>query len=200
MSVTFTLISRFYLRLSLLSGLFSSDSPTNIQDYLTPPCVLPSLPRLNLFTLITFSADWKLTRYSLRNSLYNPDIFSLQDQCLPLNTLFSDAFQLHSANIFWSMLVPELGYFTGKQFTQFRVSHVKEDTSSTDKQNSRTAKQSQPRFLTWGPMTPRESMYSFMRSVNLDGGGTTTLFSVTSNWNLAFKSIMNVGNQLIYGL
>jgi hypothetical protein len=49
-------------------------------------------------------------------------------------------------------------------------------------------------LLTWGPRTP-------WGSVNLDEGKKiTTLFSLTSDRNAAFHSIMNVGNKVIYGL
>jgi len=43
-------------------------------------------------------------------------------------------------------------------------------------------------------------MVSFQGIYELDGKKNTTLFSVTANWNLAFHSIWNVGNKVIYGL
>jgi hypothetical protein len=36
--------------------------------------------------------------------------------------------------------------------------------------------------------------------MNLNGGKITTLFSLTSNGNLVFHSVTNVGNKVIYGL
>ena len=43
-------------------------------------------------------------------------------------------------------------------------------------------------------------MERFRESVKADGEIGTTLFSLISNLNLAFHSIMNVGNKVIYGL
>jgi hypothetical protein len=54
-------------------------------------------------------------------------------------------------------------------------------------------------FLTWGPRTVKRSWIDIRGSMNLDGlGGGGEL--VISNLNLAFHSIMNVGNKAIYGL
>ena len=45
-------------------------------------------------------------------------------------------------------------------------------------------------FLTW---------INFRGSVKLDGKKIATLFSLISNWNFAFHSIMNVSSKVIYG-
>jgi len=50
-------------------------------------------------------------------------------------------------------------------------------------------------FLTWGPWTS-----DFKVSMNSDEKKIINLFSLTSNWNLAVHSTMNIGNKVIYGL
>lgn len=50
------------------------------------------------------------------------------------------------------------------------------------------------RLLTFG------AWLDFRGSANLDGGKNTVLFSVTSDWKLAFYSIMGVGAKLCYAI
>jgi hypothetical protein len=50
------------------------------------------------------------------------------------------------------------------------------------------------------PNSPRGSYIDFKKSVKLGWGKKIKIFSPNSNWNLAFHSIMNEGNKVIYGL
>ena len=146
---------------------------------------------------IKFSAQWKLTRHSLRNFLYYPYVVTPRSKYPPehpvLRRLPATMCQyIAKCARTWA------GTFHRKQCTSLRESSRVKQTLPV--QTTRTGKPSQLRFLTWGPRTPRGIMYNFSRSVNLDGGGTTTLFALTSNWNFTFKSITNAGDKVIYGL
>ena len=55
-------------------------------------------------------------------------------------------------------------------------------------------------FLTWGPRTRWGSMDRFQGVHELEWGKNLQLLSLASNGNLAFHKIMNVGNEVIYGL
>jgi hypothetical protein len=63
---------------------------------------------------------------------------------------------------------------------------------------SATSHATQP-FLTWSPRPPKASMGRFQGVRELGWEKITTLFSLASNWNPAFQSMLNVGNQVIYG-
>ena len=167
-SCTFIVLSPFHLRLSLPSGLFQIFQLIYSTYFYSLPCVLHVLPRFNLVTLITFSAEWKLIRYSLGNFLYYPDTVTPRSEYPPehavLRRLPSTLCQyIVKCACTW------VGTFHRKQFTSLREgSHVKH---TPPVQTTRTWKQSQMRFLTWSPRTPRGLMCNFSRSVNLGGGG-----------------------------
>jgi len=52
--------------------------------------------------------------------------------------------------------------------------------------------------LIWGPRTLSGSMDKFQGVVNLDGKKIITLFPPTSEGNLGFHSVMDVGSKEIY--
>lgn len=51
-----------------------------------------------------------------------------------------------------------------------------------------------PSILTWDSLASQDPWVEFKGSVNLDREKSVFLFSLSTNWNLAFPSVINVGN------